>query len=1305
MRRMLLSAGGLAVAFVLAASVQAQYNSAGTIRNDGFNMLVPMLNPPGCGGGGAGTMALQWAAPHDMRLEDPKAGDEWADIDFGGASPSSGWGAGQLVEAPTWVSYEYLETSFSLPAGTIPRLNRLSWHDSDGGNSLINWLNTNVVLPAGLPALPGDNVTAIATTYVRNKGPAGLFYLCTASDDSILVYVNNKLALNKSVCRGGSLNCQEVTPAFLPSGVSRITIQVWEGGGGFDGTLGIRLTEGGANLADGNEAIDFIGPGGPDDVGQLQYSVNRSIAGFGYNCPNTEPATVTIQGVAGVGADGDMLTVEETIFAADPTQIALSNISNGGAVSDVLPPPRRDSDADSADPSPGPDFDHRRAVGFQCGGGSITTYDGGTGEYTSDSNTGGDLWSGSNDFEFAYSRVVGDFDISVKLTSRTHSSGAGRWGKFGLIARHHIDGCTRHSIMQDHMPNLVDARSFSARKTYAGCDPMTEDRGTSGPAVSAHPPYYRLTRVGNVLRGYASDDATVEADPSNGALWTRIGPPDDWGAAAPEALFVGYANSEHGDGGCNVQTITFKVLNFAKTGLPPVVPIGKKITWQVPRADLNAGVSYSVDFPDGNLPLSGVVVGEAVVDGPGRVGFLGSGDPDGDGCLQRAHDVGSPPTPGSTSYDAGTGVYTQSGSGSDIWDGGDHMHFAYAVIEGDFQVSCRLVNATNPPNARWGRIGLMARQSCDFNSKYSFANAPYRGEALNDQDVPAHVTRQVHGVANTTTRDQMTPSGHIAGNWPQDPVQPFWLRLTRKGNYFYSEFAMDEGGEPGPWAVAGGDTWAGGAPAKMLVGPVSSSHGTAGSNLLTWEFDNYKCEPVGPIPANVCTKGEALLATDFEDDFPGDDVVTNNAGAWTPQVVDVGGNKRLRLTGDGSGGLAGVSHFSLDGLNAGDLALQIDFDVWVTKTDANIEADGGWIGLQQGVLADYVGRIGEGGGALGIRQGDELHNRRASFGTEVDTWDGGYGSHDPPNGFGANAGGRRWHTGFDFNETFVSAMDDVRFGATYANVLLNNEGGAHISMKYQPNDDNAVLEAWLSFNDGSLAPTVVLRAVGPRLRGDVVLTLSAANGGATETFDIDNLSVSEICCEGSAESVSIDSAGGGGDHTGDTGSTVALHATAGGLDGDATYTWSVVSGSATLAPAGADCGVTGTADGDVTVEVKVSDGVCGNEATAQHTVTFTTPGGKQKPMDMNQDGKQDLSDAVAILGHLFLGAKGPPCGDGTISDAANLALLDGSPSGVIDLSDPVRLLNFLFLGGPRPANCVDDDCPCIVIKDCPTVCE
>lgn len=64
--------------------------------------------------------------------------------------------------------------------------------------------------------------------------------------------------------------------------------------------------------------------------------------------------------------------------------------------------------------------------------------------------------------------------------------------------------------------------------------------------------------------------------------------------------------------------------------------------------------------------------------------------------------------------------------------------------------------------------------------------------------------------------------------------------------------------------------------------------------------------------------------------------------------------------------------------------------------------------------------------------------------------------------------------------------------------------------------------------------------------------------------------------------------------------------------------------------------------------------------------------------DANADGGLDLSDAVRILDHLFLGAPAPLC-----LDAA-----DANDDGVVDMSDPVAVLTFLVRGArtlPAPS--------------------
>ncbi|MBI4601057.1 MAG: protein kinase [Planctomycetes bacterium] len=130
--------------------------------------------------------------------------------------------------------------------------------------------------------------------------------------------------------------------------------------------------------------------------------------------------------------------------------------------------------------------------------------------------------------------------------------------------------------------------------------------------------------------------------------------------------------------------------------------------------------------------------------------------------------------------------------------------------------------------------------------------------------------------------------------------------------------------------------------------------------------------------------------------------------------------------------------------------------------------------------------------------------------------------------------------------------------------------------------------------------------------------------------------------------------------------------------------------------------------GTYSISVSVSDGAeCSPEAEnavckQTYVVPEGPPPGLQRPGDCNQDRKLDISDAVCVLGFLFLG--GPerlPCGDGAAIDAANVSLADWQPDGKVDLSDAVGLLQFLFSGGPpHPLGS-----ECAAIAECPETCE
>jgi len=93
----------------------------------------------------------------------------------------------------------------------------------------------------------------------------------------------------------------------------------------------------------------------------------------------------------------------------------------------------------------------------------------------------------------------------------------------------------------------------------------------------------------------------------------------------------------------------------------------------------------------------------------------------------------------------------------------------------------------------------------------------------------------------------------------------------------------------------------------------------------------------------------------------------------------------------------------------------------------------------------------------------------------------------------------------------------------------------------------------------------------------------------------------------------------------------------------------------------------------------------------------------QLPGDCNQDAVLDLSDAVCGLGVLFTGLPPLfPCGDGSPTDAANIALIDWQPDGSVDLSDVIAMLQFLFFSADAHALAVpgSETTECVAIDGC-----
>ena len=95
------------------------------------------------------------------------------------------------------------------------------------------------------------------------------------------------------------------------------------------------------------------------------------------------------------------------------------------------------------------------------------------------------------------------------------------------------------------------------------------------------------------------------------------------------------------------------------------------------------------------------------------------------------------------------------------------------------------------------------------------------------------------------------------------------------------------------------------------------------------------------------------------------------------------------------------------------------------------------------------------------------------------------------------------------------------------------------------------------------------------------------------------------------------------------------------------------------------------------------------------------PRGRQLPGDTNQDARVDISDAVALLLHLF-GRRPelPPCEDGNPDSPSNIAVLDSNGDDEVNVSDAVWLLAYMYQGGAPPSRGTN----CVRLVGCPNVC-
>jgi hypothetical protein len=1125
--------------------------------------------------------------------------------------------------------------------------------------------------PLGVPTIDGRNcpdpanyntdcdpdlLFLAATTYVRNKTGADLpVRIVTASDDGIQVWVNCQLTTMHSLGRGSDRVPTDYRPAVLPPGISKIAVFVFEGGGGFNFRLGIQPVNSPYNYADGSPEVEFLGTGEDDDsiVGVEQFCMERSFDSP-VECDTSKK--VVIQG-NGNGTAGQEITVVEHLNAYNLDDITVTDISGGGTLeTDVVENVYTNVASTGQDIWQNCDafqFDYSLVSGDFDIAVEILSRGHSTGSGRSGkSGLMVRLDLAPNSFMQIIQDLMPELLDNMRVTQRLTATGT--------------DGCDATAEVGGSGGTILHPRFMRVTRrgqvvaTYAAADLRLQDgaldplndanwsRRTNQDFAGALPAdlYVGFANSEHGSRGLARQRYVYRILPSSTVpAWTTFGivgtdPGGDSSTTFGNATIGKRIRWNTTVGEVNTNGLSYTVTNTNPGVSQHLEYLPARRVDTRPTAIEQILAAPYFDFQGQPVPpqniftfqhekvlLSGTTAGSQISpklyqyekgNDSGTLSFpLGTViGPLGD--FEQGHDIGTeydPITPGTATYDGTT--YRVSGNGSDVWDGGDHMYFLYKKVTGDFVATTRIANIPNPPNTRWGRSGIMARYSVHDSAKYSLACVAFRGESPDLSDTKRHQSRRdFHesfgmntvrdGTGNTNREQQVVPAGHVSQSYRG------WVRLVRKGNAFYSLFADDVEGSPGPWALAGSDHHAN-PPDTLLLGLVSSAHGSAGANLMHVDYDNWSVRELSTVPDD-CKVVSQLVSIDFSAPLADYGAVVAGGAAFAPATID----GRLRVTQDGIGNIANAIWFDTTGVPLGNSGFIAEFDVYYSKAAGADPADGMTFAVVEGPFTVATGLVGGGGGEMGYNRGD--HNaipaaRPKSFAVEFDNWDGGHGDNDPR---GQGAGGSnqddRYHMAIDVNFENQSSVNNVEWGAEvppyyHQPPFHNRPMGIHAEVEYNPADSTgtgvANLRVFVTANDGSFPRTQVLGGVVPKMTS-VFIGFTGATGGATSTQEVDNLKITRLCCE-NVDAVEI---------TGPTeiaeGETAVLTAAPAGTDasGTAAYSWSIVSGPGMIV--GPSNGETvevacTEAGAPVEVEVTLGDGVCMDMASATHTVTCVCP--------------------------------------------------------------------------------------------------
>ena len=145
----------------------------------------------------------------------------------------------------------------------------------------------------------------------------------------------------------------------------------------------------------------------------------------------------------------------------------------------------------------------------------------------------------------------------------------------------------------------------------------------------------------------------------------------------------------------------------------------------------------------------------------------------------NSQDIGDVEIEGSLSYDPLSGIFALTGSGEEILEENDELHFAYQNISGDVTIIAGIKEFIDAPKP-WTMAGVMIRDSASSDSNFIHVLMT-RGNKSRCQ------------VRNKAEDEDAEDCGKVY----EEPTG--WVKIVRSGNNFEAFVSADNNGSPESW--------------------------------------------------------------------------------------------------------------------------------------------------------------------------------------------------------------------------------------------------------------------------------------------------------------------------------------------------------------------------------------------------------------------------------------------------------------------------------------------------------------------------